>query len=113
MNQKTLAESIKSLIKNGILNEEFMSSDLLSLKKTDLLKQFKQSSLQTHAANASLSHPDAGDLGIGVPVKRGEQTPHFWRVRKEGRSLVFALISEAERPLVASLVSQNHENTKP
>ena len=78
MNQKTLAESIKSLIKNGILNEEFTSTDILKLRKTELLKRFEQSSLQTYAANASISHPDAGDLGIGIPVSRGLQTPYFW-----------------------------------
>ena len=111
MNNKTLIESIKSLINNG-LDEEFTSTDILKLRKTELLKRFEQSSLQTYAANASISHPDAGDLGIGIPVSRGLQTPYFWRIRKEGRSLVFKLISEAERPLVNSLMTQHDQNAK-
>ncbi|MDA8604467.1 hypothetical protein N9M21_08620, partial [Alphaproteobacteria bacterium] len=32
--------------------------------------------------------------------------------RKEGRSLVFKLISEAERPLVNSLMTQHDQNAK-
>lgn len=115
MSQKTLIESITSLIGKGLeegLKEEFTSTDILDLKDTEPLKDYKNSSLQTYCANASLSHPDAGDLGIGIPVSRGLQTPYFWRVRKEGRSLVYKLISKDEGDLVEKAMAKHEENAK-
>ena len=109
MSQKTLIESIKELIINKKLSQHFTSNDLLSLKNTGLLKRFEESSLQTFPANSSLSHKTAGDLGIGIPVSRGLQKPFFWRMKKVGKSLVFALISEAEKPLADSIVSEHRK----
>ena len=110
MSQETLIQCIKELIYNEKLSEEFTSNDLLDLKKTDdLLQRFKQSSLQTYPANSSLSHKTAGDLGMGIPVRRGVQKPFFWRMRKEGKSLFFKLISEDERPEADRILSQHNQ----